>query len=318
MYKNFGGDSVTEYFKMQNLPEILTQEQFLEYLKNARKGDLTAREIIILHNIRLVISRLGDKFGNTGYDMEELFSSGLVGLIKAVDTYDVTKNSSFSNYARRVIDNEITQYMRNNRRHLKEISIETPIAVSSNGEELTIADKLSDDTDIEEEYLTKDINTIIRQLVKQLPEQDQIITMMYFGFYNGKRYSTIEIAELLKISSKKVLNRLSKIKKKMATILEKQKIVETIKRRQSKRKSRTPKTIYELFSNYSREQIDLMIERLSDYDRELLRLRYGDDLDNPKVSEKWNEELSTRFYKDLFRCMQSILKQIEREQTLKK
>ena len=129
------------------LPPPLSKEEELEYLTQAKKGDVDARNILIEHNLRLVVF-LAKKYENTGYDIEDLVSIGSIGLIKGINTYKIDKNIKLATYASRCIANEILMFLRKNKKRRTEISFEDALNYDAEGNELHLEDILGTDEDI--------------------------------------------------------------------------------------------------------------------------------------------------------------------------
>lgn len=172
------------------LPLPLSKEEIHECFEKYRLGDLNARKKIINHNIRLVISEVKRKFSNTMYEENELISSGLLGLVKAVDTFDISRNLLFATYAVKCIDNEILMFMRNGKKWINDYSLEATINTDFDGKELKLEDVISDDScDLVLDYEKKEDYKIVRKIVEKLPERERLIIMMYFGFIDNKLYN---------------------------------------------------------------------------------------------------------------------------------
>ena len=135
-----------DLFIDSKLPKPLKTEEIYEYFEKMKSGDMTAREKIINHNIRLVINEVIKKFSNSPYDLNELVSVGLIGLVKSVDTFDTAKGLQFATYSTRCIDNEILMFLRKGKKSAFDQSINTPIGTDKEGNEKKIEDILEDDT----------------------------------------------------------------------------------------------------------------------------------------------------------------------------
>lgn len=317
-----------EYIK---LPEPLSEEEIYDCFKKYRLGDLTSRTKIIEHNIRLVISEVRRKFANTLYEENELVSIGLIGLMKSVDTFDIGKNLKFATYASKCIDNEILMFMRKGKKHINDSSLEYVIKIDNSGNELKLEDVISDTScDLISNYEQKETYEIIRQIVEELPNREKIIIMMHFGFIDDKLYTQREIASKLKLSQSHVSRLITKIVKKIKEKLESDNI-ESFNKKQDKetedvlnrehpkntndiingkgekQMSKKLQSIYEYFYNYSKEEIDLMLLKLSTDEKELIKLRYGDNLDIPVTSETWGKQQNALFYGSLVPKMRRLL-----------
>lgn len=181
-------------FIESKLPPVLTKVQLYEQLKKYQAGDLEARNIVITHNIRLVLNVVNNRFWNTQFDKKELVSIGLIGLIKSVDTFDITKNFEFSTYAARIINNEILMFMRKNKYYIKEDNLSKIIKSSKNGKQFELENILSDENiDFVSDYETKETNYEVQNLIELLPDREKEIIKLYFGFYD-RCYTQTEIA----------------------------------------------------------------------------------------------------------------------------
>ncbi len=300
-----------------DLPEELTKQETFELLNKVKQGDMNAREQLINCNIRLVLYCVLRYFMTVEYDKEELVAIGCVGLIKAVDTFDLSKRVEFSTYVSRCINNEIRLFLRKLKGYKNDASFEDIFYFNKDGDDIKLLDVIPSELDIEEEYIEKDYREfmlgLLQDSMESLNERDKKIIMLYFGFCNNKEYSQQEIADMMNISRSmisRIINRgLEKLGKNMK-LLGSCMDVEEINNKLVKGDNRMKRlqTIYEYFSDYTREEINEMIERLSGEDRELLRLRYGDDLDNP-VSAIDNDQ-RVRFYSYLVPKMRRLLANI--------
>lgn len=318
-------------FEYEKLPEPLLKEEIYECFRNYRLGDLTARAKIIKHNIRLVISEVKRKFINTLYEENELISIGLVGLIKSVDTFDVDRNLKFATYATRCIDNEILMFMRKGKKYINCNSLEDVIKTDVSGNELRLEDLISDSScDLISNYEQKENCEIVRQIVEDLPEREKLIVMLHFGFIGDKIYSKKEISDRLNLSQSYVSRLITKIIKKIKEIFESNNIdiyitkkdnkpdeafdklqneiiKKTIIKTGDKTMKKRLKSIYEYFCDYSKEEVDIMLLKLSTDEKELVKLRYGDNLDIPVTSENWTKEHTATFYGNLVPKMRRLL-----------
>lgn len=192
--------------------EPLKRVELYEYIRQARAGALEAREKVIKHNIKLVLNQVFKKFFNTAYDKKELVSVGMIGLIKAVDNFDVSKNFDFSTYAVRCIDNEILMFLRKNKKYLTDESLTKVINVDNDGNEIFLEDMISDkDNDFVTNVLEQEILCEVLHQVEKLEERDQEIIKLYFGFYNNRQYSQKEIGVILRLSQSFISRRISTI-----------------------------------------------------------------------------------------------------------
>ena len=176
-----------------------------------------ARDRLIEHNLRLV-AYIAKRFENTGANIEELISIGTVGLIKAISTFNSEKNIKLATYASRCIENEILMFIRKSASHKKEVSIDEPLSVDWDGNELLLSDILGSDSDV----VTKDMEDdeerkILRAAVSDLSDRERIIVELRFGLGDKKELTQKEVADALGISQsyisrleKKIMSRLRK------------------------------------------------------------------------------------------------------------
>ncbi len=202
---------------LENLPEPLTKEEELLYVKKAEEGDALAKEALIEHNLRLVVF-LAKKYENTGIDLEDLVSIGTIGLIKGVNTYKLDKNIKLATYASRCIDNEILMFLRKNKKRRGEISFEDSLSYDSEGNELHLEDILGTEKDIvtkgiEEEHDKK----ILYQEINKLKKRDKEIMILRYGLFNTKEMTQKDVADLMGISQSYISRIEKKVIKKIKT-----------------------------------------------------------------------------------------------------
>lgn len=214
-------------FMFEEAPKPLTDEELNEYFIRMEKGDKEARDEIIKHNMRLVINEVRKKFFNTCYDPDELVSVGFIGLIKSVDGFDKNKNIKFSSYSERCIYNEIVMFLRKNKRHINNISINT-VLIRTDDNKLTLEETLKDDTiSFVQDYEDECINKEIRKAVSNLSLKGQGVIKLYFGF-DQEPMNQREIAKLFGISQSYISRLLSKNIKELKLILQSEKVIDKI------------------------------------------------------------------------------------------
>ena len=204
------------------LPPPLTKPEEHELISRLSKGDLSVRRELIERNIRLVVY-IARKFENTGINLEDLVSIGSIGLIKAVNTFDTGKNIKLATYASRCIENEILMYLRRSTRTRTEISLDEPLNVDWDGNELLLSDILGTENDIVYKEIEEDIeHKLVEEAVKKLPRRDMSIINMRFGLFGEKELTQKQVAESLGISQsyisrleKRIIKRLKKDIQKM-------------------------------------------------------------------------------------------------------
>ena len=202
------------------LPEPLSKEMEEYYLTLSRDGDLHARDVLIEHNLRLVVF-LAKKYENTNVDLEDLVSIGTIGLIKGIKTYSMDKNIKLATYASRCIDNEILMYLRKNKKIRGEVSFEESLSFDADGNELHLEDILGTDPDIVTRPLEEDTNKkLVMEEIDKLNTRDREIIVMRYGLITGEEMTQKDVARILGISQsyisrieKKVIRRLQSIMK---------------------------------------------------------------------------------------------------------
>ena len=193
------------------LPPPLEKEEELAYLIKAQKGDEYAKNVLIEHNLRLVVF-LAKKYENTGYEIEDLVSIGTIGLIKGISTYKIDKNIKLATYASRCISNEILMFLRKNKKRKKEISLEDSLNYDNEGNELHLEDVLGTDTDlVSEEYERQVERNFITKEINKLNSREKQIMVLRYGLNNTESYTQKEVAEILGISQSYI----SRIEKKL-------------------------------------------------------------------------------------------------------
>lgn len=182
-------------------PPPLSADKERECFDLAARGDEDARQKLILHNLRLV-SHLVRKYYSSSPEGEDLVSIGVIGLVKAVDTFKIESGTRFATYAARCIQNEILMYFRAQKKHTGEISINETIDVDRDGNPLTYMDIISTSEDLGEDLDRKtQIERALRLVKNTLDERErQIITMRYGLFGLDRSFTQKEIAERLNIS----------------------------------------------------------------------------------------------------------------------
>lgn len=227
-------------------PSVLSKSEVYEEFRKFKMGDMTARDRIIEHNLLLIFNEISKRFSCTKYETAELMSAGFVGLIKSVDGFDISRGVSFSTYAIECIDNEILMFMRKEKKHVGNISFETPILLE-NGLDIStfkiedIIDSTIKDENVDyvSEYEKREVYRIIREIVYELPELDRIIITRQFGFNNKDELATqLELANELGITQSYVSKVTKRALKKIKEELEMLDILDVVRRDTSKRKKR--------------------------------------------------------------------------------
>ncbi len=184
----------------QTLPPPLSREAEQAVFAKMEQGDAAARETLIVHNLRLVVY-IARKFENTGVGIEDLVSIGTVGLIKAVHTFVPSKKIKLATYASRCIENEILMYLRKSANRRSEVSIDEPLNVDWDGNELLLSDVLGSDADEVSREMEKEDERLhlLRVLDTLSPREKEIVTLR-FGLFGSKEYTQKQVADRLGIS----------------------------------------------------------------------------------------------------------------------
>ena len=199
------------------LPPPLPLEEEQRLLKTYDGTQLDVRQILIEHNLRLVVY-IAKKFDNTGIGLEDLISIGTIGLIKAVNTYRSDKNTKLATYASRCIENEILMYLRKSVNQRTEISIDEPLNTDWDGNELLLSDVLGTDPDCVMRPVEDDAEKqILAAVLRRLPPREQTIISMRFGLSGQDEMTQKEVADKLGISQsyisrleKRIIQRMKK------------------------------------------------------------------------------------------------------------
>ena len=213
----FGKRLVAYICGAEALPKPLTPEEEEQYAVAAKNGDAAAREKLIEHNLRLVVY-IAKKFENTSVDTEDLVSIGTIGLIKAVNGFDPKKKIKLATFAGRCIENEILMYLRKTVRLKTEVSLDEPLNVDGEGNELLLGDVLGTDNDLVFKNLETTVEKqLLAEGLKKLSERERKIVDLRFGLDGGEEKTQKEVADLLGISQsyisrleKKIIKRLKK------------------------------------------------------------------------------------------------------------
>ncbi len=181
------------------LPSPLTREEEAAVLSRL-ESDPQAPDILIQHNLRLVVY-IAKKFESTGIGIEDLISIGTIGLIKAIHTYKVDKNIKLATYASRCIENEILMYIRKNASHKGDVSIDEPLHMDWDGNELLLSDVLgSEENEVSRDLEKAEDEKTIREAVASLDPREREIIEMRYGLGGRKEMTQKEVADVMGIS----------------------------------------------------------------------------------------------------------------------
>ena len=201
----------------ETLPPPLTKGEEERAFALLLSDQEAGREMLIVHNLRLVVY-IAKKFESTGIGIEDLVSIGTIGLIKAVNTFCPSKNIKLATYASRCIENEILMYLRKSSQQKFEISIDEPLNIDWDGNELLLSDILGTDDDCVNHNIESEVEkSLLLQAVDRLGERERLIMQMRFGLLDGKERTQKEVADLIGISQsyisrleKRIIKRLKK------------------------------------------------------------------------------------------------------------
>lgn len=206
----------------ETLPPPLTKEQEEQAFAMLMTDDPKGREKLIVHNLRLVVY-IAKKFESTGICVDDLVSIGTIGLIKAVNTFSPEKNIKLATYASRCIENEILMFLRKSSQHRNDISIDEPLNIDWDGNELLLSDILGTDEDTVNSSIEDDAEkAVLRETVASLPQRERIIMEMRFGMKTGKEMTQKEVADVIGISQSYISRLEKKIIKKLKKELDRQ------------------------------------------------------------------------------------------------
>ncbi len=192
-------------------PKPLSLEEEEKYLKQYEQGSIEAKNILIERNLRLV-AHIVKKYNNYQKDSEDLISIGTIGLIKAITTFKNDKGIKLATYAARCIENEILMYIRSNKKYNKDVYLQDTIGIDKDGNEVTLEDKVADDSmSIDEEVTLKMQSKVLYEKMKKvLKGREKTIIELRYGLINGEELTQRDIAKILGISRSYV----SRIEKK--------------------------------------------------------------------------------------------------------
>lgn len=218
LMKLFGRKAQLHYINgSDTLPPPLTKQEEEKAFELMKTNHEKARELLIIHNLRLVVY-IAKRFESTGIGIEDLISIGTIGLIKAVNTFSVEKNIKLATYASRCIENEILMFLRKSNQYKFEISIDEPLNVDWDGNELLLSDILGTESDTVNVNIESEVEKkILLRLVSELDPRERLIMKMRFGLDNGKEKTQKEVADEIGISQSYI----SRLEKKIIRQLKK-------------------------------------------------------------------------------------------------
>lgn len=190
---------LVSHIKNNSFPRPLAPEEERAYLERLAGGDELARQTLIEHNLRLV-AHIVKKYDNTRIENDDLISIGTVGLIKAINTFDLSKGVKLATYAARCIENEILMQLRAMKKNRDDISLEEPLGVDQEGNELSLLDILGCQSDLFEKVNQKIEVAKLLETMKGLPKRERFVLERRFALIDGRSWAQREIAVKLGIS----------------------------------------------------------------------------------------------------------------------
>ena len=200
------------------LPPPLSREEESQCIHALSQGDESVKQTLIERNLRLVVY-IARKFENTGVNIEDLISIGTIGLIKAVNTFDTTKKIKLATYASRCIENEILMYLRRSCRLKLEVSLDEPLNIDWDGNELLLSDILGTDGDLVYRGIEDEVDKLLLALaMRKLTPREKQIMELRFGLRGTHEYTQKQVADMLGISQSYI----SRLEKHIIKVLRKE------------------------------------------------------------------------------------------------
>ena len=205
----------------ETLPPPLSKEEERIVFTKLEQNEPTARDTLVVHNLRLVVY-IAKKFESTGIGIEDLISIGTIGLIKAVNTFVPSKNIKLATYASRCIENEILMYLRKSSLSKNDVSIDEPLNVDWDGNELLLSDLLGTDSDTVNRDLECEVERgLLLDCVHKLAPRERLIMEMRFGLNGGDEKTQKEVADAIGISQSYISRLEKRIIKRLKADFEK-------------------------------------------------------------------------------------------------
>ena len=186
---------------MQEFLQPLLPEEERHYLILSRQGDMNARNLLVEHNLRLV-AHIVKKYHNLDREKEDMISIGVIGLIKAINTYDISKGHRLVTYAARCIENELLMMLRQEKKISKNTSLYEPIGVDKDGESIHLVDviQMENEDVLEQMILDQDVRELYQAYKTCLNDNEKQVVRMRYGLFGGKEYTQREIAQAMGLS----------------------------------------------------------------------------------------------------------------------
>lgn len=222
LFRFFGFKNPIHYINgPETLPPPLSKEEESIVFAKLEANEKSARDTLVVHNLRLVVY-IAKKFESTGIGIEDLVSIGTIGLIKAVNTFIPSKNIKLATYASRCIENEILMFLRKSTLTKNDISIDEPLNVDWDGNELLLSDILGTDNDVVNKEIENEVERkLVIDCVSKLGDRERMIMEMRFGLNGGKELTQKEVADYIGISQSYISRLEKRIIKRLKTEFEK-------------------------------------------------------------------------------------------------
>ena len=257
-------------------PKTLSKEELTDLFLRFQSGDLAVKDKIIIHNIGLVKSIVKEKFSKYMIDSDDLISIGTIGLIKAINSFDIKREVAFSTYAYKIIYNEIQKELQKNKNSISAISISNPLLNNSDNKEYTLENTLYSDINLEYDYTEQELHKAINNFIENLNKSEKDILKLYFGFYSVGPITQEQIATKYKTTKANIsliisdlLNRL-KYNLEQQDLKEKEKVTKVGKYHNGKARN-----IYEYFYEHSKKDADYVLSQLNDYEKKYINLKFN-------------------------------------------
>lgn len=257
-------------------PKTLSKEELTDLFLRFQSGDLAVKDKIIIHNIGLVKSIVKEKFSKYMIDSDDLISIGTIGLIKAINSFDIKREVAFSTYAYKIIYNEIQKELQKNKNSISAISISNPLLNNSDNKEYTLENTLYSNINLEYDYTEQELHKAINNFIENLNKSEKDILKLYFGFYSDGPITQEQIATKYKTTKANIsliisdlLNRL-KYNLEQQNLKEKEKVTKVGKYHNGKARN-----IYEYFYEHSKKDTDYVLSQLNDYEKKYINLKFN-------------------------------------------
>lgn len=226
--KLFKKDEVCYLFNQMSLPEPLSEESEKQYVEKMLAGDMEARNVLIEHNMRLVVF-IAKRFESPKVLLEDLISIGSMGLIKGVETFKLDKNIKLATYASRCIENEILMFLRKISKQKNEVSLDEALNIDGDGNELLLADVIPTNQALAiDEAISSEKERMMYEAIEKLSPREKEIITLRFGLFKCEELTQKEVADKLGISQsyisrleKKIIDKLKNEMEKKLTIVSK-------------------------------------------------------------------------------------------------